>query len=1732
MSSLPQLPAKHSDFLCYIKANSNTPINELLKPYNEYDSALRQIFAQEPSNPILRDNHVNVVPLYGADGVADLRVQARDLDSEPQELTDKYLLPLKDEDRRPNGSPAVVTSFKEFQTNFNLFSESSLSDLDWSNVIAAGSSVVTALLPVPDEYKESKRQLRHFYHEKFAPASDVDLFIYGLNEEQTIEKIKQIEQKIKDSILYETTSIRTKNTITIVSQYPTRHVQVVLRIYKSLAEVITGFDVDCSCVAYDGKNVYAAPRAIAALITQTNQIDLTRRSPSYENRLSKYSHRGFEVFWPQLDRSRIDPLPTSRDREEYTQKRREERGRPPSYTSSYRSIRKLRGNIKNDWEDEVAEWVDEEEISDYHTITIPYGEKFHARKIEKLLYTHDLLLNAEWNNQEREVALHRHPVFFGDVEDIIHDCCGSCPKPSTPEEEEVWEKESKVYISGEVTFIKDDPGRQAIGSFNPITETDWTEMAYIGNTARLFQAIADNDIETVREWLSRDGADPNRRDHTGRAPLHLATMVSTPEIVQCLVDHGARLIARLADGRMALHLAAERGSVDIVRILLHKSEENEEAEEEKKDQQRATKKNTQAETEDVDMTDPDNMVVVKEDPEDSDEDKMSLITGSFVDVKKQDVKMDNEETIPGDIDESEPDIIDINAVAWDCHATPLHLAIVHGHAEVVKELVSSFGADVLLPIKLPKISHLDPGAILPLTLPLKLSQDQAVTMIETLLKLGATPAQADLTGRTPLHYFAARRRPALFDVLMKHDPSAVKRAIDHLAVEDVSYRAYAESVLTVAVDSRHPDIVEKLLSLGAPPDINFSKYIQIAIRQCEWLKTRDADANLNCFQQNVIQPIVAATVTDQPLVALKLLQNGVDPNTLSTFGYTILSEKHASNPGESLLDLVDAKICLLQDYKESCKNIPPTPLQSDEVYLAEYPEGSYQLCFARERLEREKASFKRRQEEYEKAIKEAKNRKGLEEKSDAITALLQDFQALHSALVTKEAKTFKELHPDAICINCRQPRVFTPGKPGEFKIDFNFNVADLSGGRKEGYIKLFEAAWSGDIETIKSLTLGMWGPDKQMSPLVISVNESMGASPFSIAVLRGHFDVAKAILQIVRAQYKPKTVTRQTYHMQSDDEDESDAGESQEEDGLQITGEGVCDELTIDNIGEVATQAESNVSPLDVLQRSCRASLIADPNAAEHSLSHINLFNFAVEQDNIELLRFLLDLGQSEIVSSAFDSPYELLSSTNFNDALRDGQPRCIALIISRTGAHLPLDKFVEEGGITIKQKPKYYQGLSIHGKKREDWAAAAGQDAPSRISSESDIPLLRAALAGSLVNVEWFLGTAPKRHYMEFANSNKQDKRLRKLSQLPGGVEKFIEKWLSSRNDLLLHCAIMGRETDESLELVKYIIENVPGCLERKSSNGYTPLLLAFSKRRPRFAKVLIEAGANVEARDVLGNNILHILNKPNGSYRSLDTNLKELLDLIDPSVVSSLLTCRSADNPGALTPFAAWVNHLSSHHRWVSGTPVQITKLLLDFAKPTGQAHLELLDGSGNTPLHIAVRHKFTPIVRLMLECNPKLLTIENSTGTTPMDLVRDGWTTNATTTSPKLPERTTVPQWRKPDYSPAVLSKDPESFVSNTKQETCDHSSLYKLCRGIWGQLNQKKRKLVSLLEANEVAKRVERRVRSRHTHTGIVRVYDSDDMAGGRRARRYARHGDSVSVRSSGEEDEVSKWHGLY
>lgn len=64
----------------------------------------------------------------------------------------------------------------------------------------------------------------------------------------------------------------------------------------------------------------------------------------------------------------LEKLPKPGDRDTYLRKRREERGRPPlSLYLRRRQGKELHGNIKDDWEDEVPEWQEGDQISDYHT---------------------------------------------------------------------------------------------------------------------------------------------------------------------------------------------------------------------------------------------------------------------------------------------------------------------------------------------------------------------------------------------------------------------------------------------------------------------------------------------------------------------------------------------------------------------------------------------------------------------------------------------------------------------------------------------------------------------------------------------------------------------------------------------------------------------------------------------------------------------------------------------------------------------------------------------------------------------------------------------------------------------------------------------------------------------------------------------------------------------------------------------------------------------------------------------------------------------------------------------------------------------------------------------------------------------------------------------------------------------------------------------------------------------
>ncbi|KAJ5313021.1 hypothetical protein N7508_003851 [Penicillium antarcticum] len=1730
--SLPSLPVKHNDFLAYVKSKPERPMRDLIEPFAKYDAVLRQTFAQAPSHASIQDNYVNIVPLYDQSRSTDVRIRARNLASETPEEKEKYILPLSDELRKPHDSPAVVPTMDEFQHNFALFTEGSLSEIDWSNVVAAGSAVVTSLLPVPEKYRHSKRGLRQYYHEEFAPASDVDLFLYGLTEEQALEKIKHIEDKIRNTILYETTTIRTKNTITIASQYPNRHVQIVLRIYRSIAEILTGFDVDVSCVAYDGRQVFASPRAIAAYMTQVNQIDLTRRSPSYENRLSKYSHRGFEVFWPQLDRSKIDPtifersftrteglarllvlekLPLSQDRDNYLQKRREERGRPAlNIYMRRRQGKELRGNIKDAWEDEVPEWQEQDQVSDYHTFTIPYGRNFNARKIEKLLYTKDLLLNAQWNQpKDREVYLHRHPAFFGEAEHVIHDCCGFCPQPANEEEKKVAEEESKIYISGDVSFIKDDPGRQEIGSFNPITETDWTEMAYVGRTERLCQAIVSNDLEAVKAFLAEDGTNPDRRDYTGRTPLQLACMSSTAEIVQCLVDCGARMIPRMADGKTALHLAAARGDVEIIRILLTKSNQNEEEEENKKDDE---KKNDKKEDNDDAMS------------IDGDEtkDDMSLTSESYVKIENEDkdTEMTTYDTLEDN--ELEPDVYDINVVAWDSRTSPLHLAILHGHIEVVKELVTSFGADVLMPIKiLNDYSKKPEAAILTLVLALSLPSVKAREMSKTLLELGASPAQADLAQKTPLYYIAHSTESELLDVYLHHDEPAVRRAINHLATRGSRWSPEFSSPLMVSLAAKSSSVAMKLLDTGAKPEIKITEFVKALKAQRETNHLYgDVEEE---FKSSVDQPILQAVESDLPLVAIDLLKRGANVNTERKQRYQAT--------GQTVLDLTREILKTLRGYMADPSYRPPTSDpnamvfdKDDESYLAEFVPGSYKMFLASVQLRSARKRAHDAEERFQKAQIVPADPPGTAEKRQAIAELIRQYDDLEAELLTKGGKTFKELHPvdqpQQTVVAQVQPEKREP-KKNVFRVRFNFRMVGITDDCRRGYLTLFEAAWNGDIATIRKLTLGMWGATQDQLPLEIAVSDSRGLSCLSIAIIRGHLDVAKSILQILRAQLKVKEPrgSKQTRFEIAINDDECSEEDEDDDDHLNIVGDEVDDTFTHDNVGEDISQVESDVTPFQAFSKDFDAFLFLDvlppkhlcrivPDNGNYWVSQDNvkinsLVKYAVYKNDLPLLEFLLETGKDLAQSNPHGKLKYSVSSEEFQLAIGLGRIDCLSKLIQSTGAGLPLAKLSQDCGVEARKEPQYYPGLSIRGTKRADWADAGRGGEIGHPDQRP--PLLIAALQGNLASTEFFLGTGPGRYYLEYLNSIPDDEDVKRLAESQLGVEGTLLSWLQTRNNLVIHCAVMCRPSDETERLLQYLVDHHPECIEVRSSGGLTPLALAMSLHRVRFARILIAAGANQATRDSEANNILHlILHSAEGRNCRNSERCGRLINLLDQQLIPIMLIERAGDS--SQTPFARWLRHCpSSDHRIDQkegkAMVLSMTNLILNLANSSNQRHLELFDGAGNTVAHDAVKGGQHDVLEQILDRRPDLLYRENATGTTALEMAVDSWVNQQTSAPPESPHKNR----NLPPQRMNMVSRSPVYFVEGISVPDHDVNIMLRVCQGR-AQQTPSKRRLVSLFEANEVAKRLA--VKSEEHGYGY-----------GRRRGRYQRS----SVR---EEDEVT------
>lgn len=593
----------------YAEAKSYEERVELLQEAQRLENEDRVLFARKRDShevPELDDPYKGLLPLFQDESEGGATLLKKRKIFESKELEVPRLFQWSDDERKKRwASPPTVPLLKDFQQQFmQIFCCNALQYLDWNNVVAAGGAISACVQTVPEQYTDSLLQKRSYFHDVAYGASDIDLFLYALTPEQANQKLLDIYDAVCAACPFEVICFRSANAVSMVSQYPYRHVQVVLRIYSSPYEVLAGFDVDSCTILYDGKQVYTTPRGHSALMLGANTIDMSRRSPSYEMRLAKYGVRGFEVLIPDYRPEQVDPnifdkpwslliglqrlivldrLRSAEARLEYQTRNQVQSGKVMRLGRRYRDFGQL---------ERIEKSGGAGESSNYATVFLPWGESYTARKVLKLMKNKDIAFNSKFFRKSRSYYL--HPCFFGTAAEILQDC-----SPNDPElPDDVPASELRSYVRGPLTWMQDDPGQQQIGSFNPITETDWSRGAYFDqNTSDVVCAVNENDVDTLKKIFDdiSDEWNMHQRDYVGRSPLHVGIMAGSNEACEFLLEH--HLVdptLRLPDGRSALHLAVEYNRVSVVKAMLSAIKYMMKAREEYDDLPQATKDEMQA----------------------------------------------------------------------------------------------------------------------------------------------------------------------------------------------------------------------------------------------------------------------------------------------------------------------------------------------------------------------------------------------------------------------------------------------------------------------------------------------------------------------------------------------------------------------------------------------------------------------------------------------------------------------------------------------------------------------------------------------------------------------------------------------------------------------------------------------------------------------------------------------------------------------------------------------------------------------------------------------------------------------------------------------------------------------------------------------------------------------------------------------------------------------------------
>ena len=391
----------------------------------------------------------------------------------------------------------------------------------------------------------------------------------------------------------------------------------------------------------------------------------------------------------------------------------------------------------------------------------------------------------------------------------------------------------------------------------------------------------------------------------------------------------------------------------------------------------------------------------------SDED-IAMTEGSF--VKIGDEESADEDVLDG-ADDSEPDVYDINVVAWDTPVSALHLAILGGHTEVIEVLVSTFGADVLLPVKVVDTYSQNPKhAIMTLLLAAQLSGSTALDVTKELLSLGASCAQGDMQQVTAFHYHVAKRKVQLLKACFEGDGAAARTVLDHLVLQVAQWQPRADTPLTTAIRSGDQNLVDAFLDFGAKPVIDLDDFMAAyshAKEKCTsyWWGRNDADVS-GIWKKHTEQPVFLAVENDMPEVIVKMVDAGAEINAIDIKAHEAIAQFNDQNNhslhGGSLLDAVKAKISKIEDVIGYQLELPkPITLEDDQAYFDATAPGSYERWYLSKSVEVARNIVEQWQDFRKSRLDQEDERPGKQQRVDALRALQKRFTDVKEKLLQR-----------------------------------------------------------------------------------------------------------------------------------------------------------------------------------------------------------------------------------------------------------------------------------------------------------------------------------------------------------------------------------------------------------------------------------------------------------------------------------------------------------------------------------------------------------------------------------------------------------------------------------------------------------------------------------------------------------------------------------------------------------